>query len=340
MDRIRIGTLSAAKITRDALITPAQDLPEALVTAVACRNRADAERFATDNGIPVAHESYADLIADPDIDAIYNPLPNSLHGKWTLAAIAAGKHVLCEKPFTSNADEARTVAAAARDAGVVVMEAMHYRYHSLAQAMVDQLPLIAAGAAGAPEGINHIQAAVSFPLSDAANIRYDYSLGGGATMDAGCYALDLILLLGPGRPAVVTAFATEQNPAVDQMMAAFLRFPGGATAWLDLSFAPPGGRFRADVHVIGSDGQLTVQNFIHPHKGYRMTTSTAHRTEAATLEPGQQSQTTYLGQLRAFAGAVLRGEQFPTTADHAIVLMELIDDIYRAAGLPLRPAAS
>jgi len=100
----------------------------------------------------------------------------------------------------------------------------------------------------------------------------------------------------------------------------------------------PGGRIRADVHVIGTDGQMTVQNFIHPHLGYRMTTSTAHHTESVISEPGQPAESTYLGQLRAFAGAVLRGERFPTTAEHATVTMELIDDIYRAAGLPLRPA--
>jgi predicted dehydrogenase len=338
MDRVRIGALSAARITPQALITPARYLPETLVTAVAARDRSHAEMFARENGIPIVHESYEALIADPDIDAIYNPLPNSLHARWTLAAIDAGKHVLCEKPFTANAAEAREVAAAARHAGLVVMEAMHYRYHRLAQTMVNQLPVIASQDSGGQHGIRHIQCAVSFPLASTTDIRYSYGLAGGATMDAGCYALDLIQLLGPGRPMVVTAFATEQAPNVDQTMAAFLRFPAGATAWLDLSFAPPEGRFRADVHVIGTSGQMTVLNFIHPHNGYRMTTSTAHHTESVTAEPAAATETTYLGQLRAFAGAVLRGERFPTTAERATVTMELIDDIYRAAGLPLRPA--
>jgi predicted dehydrogenase len=338
MDRVRIGALSAARITPQALIEPAQHLPETLVTAVAARDRSHAEMFAREYGIPMVHESYEALIADPDIDAIYNPLPNSLHARWTLAAIDAGKHVLCEKPFTANAAEASELAAAARHAGLVVMEAMHYRYHRLAQTMVNQMPVITGQGAGSLHGIRHIQCAVSFPLASTTDIRYSYGLAGGATMDAGCYALDLIRLLGPGRPTVVTAFATEQGPNVDQTMAAFLRFPAGATAWLDLSFVPPEGRFRADVHVIGVEGQMTVLNFIHPHQGYRMTTSTAHHTESVTAEAAASAETTYLGQLRAFAGAVLRGERFPTTAEHATVTMELIDDIYRAAGLPLRPA--
>jgi predicted dehydrogenase len=338
MDRLRIGTLSAARITPPALITPARQLPQAAVTAVAARDRDRAEAFAAEHGIPVVHDSYAALIADPDIDAVYNPLPNALHGRWTLAAIEAGKHVLCEKPFTSNADEAREVAAAARRAGVVVMEAMHYRYHRLAQVMVDQLALIAGPEADRHDGVRHIHCTVSFPLDSLDDIRYRYDLAGGATMDAGCYAIDCVRLLGPGRPEVVAALATEQGPRLDRSMYAFLRFPGGATAWLDVSLTQ-GGKLRADVHVVGTQGQMRVQNFIHPYVRFRVTTKTAQHAESISSDPGESPDTTYLGQLRAFAAAVLRGEPFPTTPEHAIVTMELIDDIYRAAGLPLRPAA-
>jgi predicted dehydrogenase len=338
MDRLRIGTLSAARITPEALIAPARELPETEVAAVSARDQAHAEAFAAENGIPVVHKSYEALLDDPDIDAVYNPLPNSLHALWTLRALRAGKHVLCEKPFASNGTEAREVADAAREAGLVVMEAMHYRYHPLAQAMTAQLPVIAGDQAAGGNGIRHIQCAVSFPLASLSDIRYSYELAGGATMDAGCYALDLVRLLGPGEPTVITAFATELGMYVDQAMSAFLRFPGGGTAWLDLSFGPSDGRFRADVHVIGAEGQMTVLNFIHPYRGYRMTTSTAHHTESVTADDGQAGETTYVGQLRAFAGAVLRGKPFPTTADQAVVTMDLIDEIYLAAGLPRRPS--
>ncbi len=338
MERLRIGTLSTARITRPALITPARQVPEAEVTAVAARDRTRAEAFAAQHGIPVVHDSYAALIADPGIDAIYNPLPNSLHGRWTLAAIQAGKHVLCEKPFTSNAAEARAVAAAARRSGLVVMEAMHYRYHRLAQIMTAQLPRIVGPEADRYNGIRHIHCTVSFPLEGLDDIRYSYDLAGGATMDAGCYAIDCVRLLGPGDPEVVAALATEQNPGVDRAMSAFLRFPDGATAWLDLSLTQ-GGKLRADVHVVGAHGQMRVQNFVHPYLWFRVTTKTAQRTESISSDPGESAETTYLGQLRAFAGAVLRDEPFPTTPEHAIVTMNLIDDIYRAAGLPVRPAA-
>jgi predicted dehydrogenase len=330
--RLRIGTLSAARITAEALIEPAMLLPETVVTAVAARDRRDAEAYAAEHAIPVVHDSYEALLADPGIDAVYNPLPNSLHAEWTLRAIEAGKHVLCEKPFTSNAAEAEQVAAAARESGLVVMEAMHYRYHPLVSMIGDRLRQIG-GRSGA--GIRHLQCNVSFPLDGLSDIRYVYGLGGGAAMDAGCYALDLLRLLGPGEPEVVSALATEQVPDVDRAMSAYLRYPGGATAWLDLSFTQ-GGKFRADVHVAAEHGQLRVQNFIHPHKRYRLTVRHGGHNDVASSSADAPEGTTYLHQLRAFAAAVQRGEPFTSTPEHAVVTMRLIDDIYRAAGLPPR----
>jgi predicted dehydrogenase len=130
-----MGTLGAARITPAAPIKPARQVPEVTVTAVAARDPARARQFAARHGIAAVHDSYEALLADPDVDAVYNPLPNSLHAPWTLRAIAAGKHVLCEKPFTSNEAEAAEVADAARSAGLVVMEAFHYRHHPLARRM-------------------------------------------------------------------------------------------------------------------------------------------------------------------------------------------------------------
>jgi len=309
---------------------------------VASRDRRDAEAFAAEHDIPLVHDSYAALLADPDIDAVYNPLPNSLHAEWTLRAIEAGKHVLCEKPFASNAAEAEQVAAAARESGLVVMEAMHYRYHPVISMIGDRLRQIS-GRSGA--GIRHLQCDVSFPLDGLGDIRYVYGLGGGATMDAGCYGLDLLRLLGPGEPEVVSALAAEQVPDVDRAMSAYLRYPGGATGWLNLSFTQ-GGKFRADVHVAADHGQLRMQNFIHPHSRFRLTVRHGGHNDVASSSPdatGGTTQvtegTTYLHQLRAFAAAVQRGESFPTTPEQAVATMRLIDDVYRAAGLPPRGMA-
>src|SRR5215207_627011 len=128
---IRMGVLGAAAIVPVALMGPARSIPEVQVTAIAARDPQRARSFARRYKIPRVHQTYEDLLQDPEIDAIYNPLPNGLHAEWTIKALEAGKHVLCEKPFTSNATEARAVAAVAERTGLVVMEAFHYRYHPL-----------------------------------------------------------------------------------------------------------------------------------------------------------------------------------------------------------------
>src|SRR6202035_3691822 len=220
VDRLRIGTLGAARVTPHALIKPARQIPEVTVSAVAARDPERARRFAARHRIRQVHLSYQALIDDPAIDAIYNPLPNSLHAAWTLRAIEAGKHVLCEKPFTANAAEAAEVAAAAKDSGLVVMEAFHYRYHPLARRMRDVVGGPAASVAAAAEpgaragsasgelgGLRYLEASVCFPLPRFSDIRYSYDLAGGATMDAGCYAINCLRLLGPGEPQVVEARA-------------------------------------------------------------------------------------------------------------------------------------
>jgi predicted dehydrogenase len=155
---LRIGVLGAARIARSALIEPARLVPSVSVTAVATRDPGRAQTFALQHGIPSSYGSYEELLAAPDVDAVYIPLPNSLHAPWTLRAIDAGKHVLCEKPFASNAAEALTVAAAAERSGLAVMEAMHYRYHPLVRRMA---ALLADGAIGVP---SHAQAWTRWPV--------------------------------------------------------------------------------------------------------------------------------------------------------------------------------
>ena len=198
---LRIGILGAARITPSALIKPAQKSDEVVVAAVAARNVSRAQAFAAKHGIARVHDSYEALIADPDLDAIYNPLPIALHGKWTRAAIAAGKHVLCEKPFTANADEAREVAELAAKSGRVVMEAFHYRYHPCASRVEE---IIASGELGKLE---RVEAHWCFWMPKFSDIRYNYSLAGGALMDLGCYAVDMVRRFGGSTPEVVSAQA-------------------------------------------------------------------------------------------------------------------------------------
>jgi predicted dehydrogenase len=338
VDLLRIGVLGTARISATALLGPAASVPEVTVSAVAARDQARAAAYAQQHGISVAYGGYDALLADPYIDAVYNPLPNSLHGPWTLKAIAAGKHVLCEKPFASNAQEAAQVAEAAEASGLVVMEAMHYRYHPLIRRLRDLV--------GELGPVRHIQCWTSFVISDESDIRYDYDLGGGALMDGGCYALDCLRLLGPGEPEVTAALADpyERVPgrgpdragaAADRAMAVRLAFPDDATAWFESAFTLDG-EFRADVHVSAQHGHVWVQDFIRAHRGRLV----AIRNGSVLADERGSGDTTYTEQLRAFAAAIVNGTPVPTSAAHAVTTMRLIDDAYRAAGLLPRGARS
>jgi predicted dehydrogenase len=334
---LRIGVLGTARIAERALLRPAREVPAVTVAAVAARDSSRADAFALQYGIPTAHGSYDDLLADPDIDAVYLPLPNSMHAPWTLRAIEAGKHVLCEKPFASNAAEAAEVAEAADRTELAVMEAMHYRYHPLVQRMTE---LVRGGAIGA---VRHVQCWTSWAIEDPADIRYDYALGGGALMDGGCYALDCLRLVG-GEASVTGALADplpSPRHMVDRATAARLEFANGVTGWFESAFTREG-EFRADVHVIGDHGHLWLRNFILAHDGHLIVTRNG--TVVADEGPadmdgaraGEVTDTTFAWQLRAFAAAAQDGEPFPTTAASAAKTMGLIDEAYQAAGLPPR----
>ncbi|MCU1623556.1 MAG: oxidoreductase [Frankiales bacterium] len=322
---LRIGILGAAKIAPPALVRPARAVAEVEVTAVAARDPGRADAFARKHGIPRTLASYQAVLDDPDVDAVYNPLPNGLHAEWTLKALAAGKHVLCEKPFTANAAQARTVAEAAKAAGLVVMEAFHYRYHPLAERMRS---IAHSGELGT---IRSVSASLCFPLPKFSDIRYDYSLAGGAMMDAGVYPLTCLRLLGPSEPHVVTARAKLRSPQVDRAMSVELGYEGGATGHLEASMWSSK-LLQIRARVKGDRGELKVFNFVAPHLRNRLTLTVDGRTTRERV-PGDP---TYTYQLRAFAGAVLRGEPFPTTPEDAVQTMSLVDDIYTAAGLPLR----
>ncbi len=323
--QVRIGILGAANIAPMALTKPAKENAEVVVAAVAARDASRAQAFAAKHHIARVHESYEALIADPDIDAVYNPLPNGLHGRWTRAALAAGKHVLCEKPFTANADEAREIADLAAQSDRVVMEAFHYRYHPLALRVEE---IIASGELGKLE---RVETAMCFPLHKFSDIRYNYALAGGATMDAGCYAVHMARTFGGGTPEVVSAQAKLRDPQVDRAMTAELLFAEGHTGRVRCSMWSSD-LLRISAKVVGEHGELRVLNPVLPQMFHRLSVRSADgkRVERFSRRP------TYAYQLDAFAAAVLRGEPVKTTPADAIENMTVIDAIYRAAGLPLR----
>jgi predicted dehydrogenase len=334
---LRIGLLGAAAIAPSALIKPARQTPRVTVTAVAARDRKRAEAFARKHGIPVVRSDYDAVLADPQVDAVYVPLPNGLHAEWTLKALAAGKHVLCEKPFTANRAEAERVADAADAAfarsGLVVMEAFHYRHHALAERMRE---VVASGELGE---LWRVEAEVCFPLPRFRDIRYDYALAGGATMDAGCYAVHVARLLGGGDPVVTSAQMStlRKDPRIDRAMSAELAFPGGAT-----------GRVRASMwsrrvlsiraRAVGSDGEMNVTNFVMPQLYHQLTIRAPRGggERAVRRERVPRNPSSYACQLAAFAAAVLDGGPVITSARDAVATVGVLDGIYRACGLPLR----
>jgi predicted dehydrogenase len=322
---LRIGVLGAARIAPAAIIAPARSVDGVTVAAVAARDPVRAAAFARKHGVP-ATRTYDELIADDDLDAIYIPLPNGLHHEWTLRALAAGKHVLCEKPFTSNAAEAADIAERAQGTGLVVMEAFHYRYHPLATRMTEIVQDLGE--------VRRVETAMCFPLPRFKDIRYQYALAGGALMDAGCYAMHCARLLGPGEPAVerAQALTLRTDPAVDRAMTVGLRYPTGAAGLVQTSMWSST-LLRIRARVIGERGEMNVFNFATPHHFHRLTVTVDGRTRRERV-PGQP---TYTYQLRAFAAAV-NGDTAAnlTPPEDSVRTMSLIDSAYAAAGLPLR----
>ncbi len=319
---LRIGILGAARIAPMALVRPARSVPGAAVAAVAARDEARARRFAARHGIPRVHRSYAELLADPGIDAVYNPLPNGLHCEWTIRALEAGKHVLCEKPLASNADEARRMAEAASRADRVLVEAFHWRYHPLAERMK---AIVESGALGR---VRHLEASCCFPLLLPGDIRYRLDLAGGALMDAGCYPVSIVRHLAGAEPEVVSATARLASPEVDRWMRAELRFADGRTGRITCSLFSAS-LLRVEARAVGDEGEMRVLNPIAPHFFHRLRVRTRARSTTERV-PGEAS---YVHQLRAFVGAVRGGERVPTDAAHGVANMTVIDAIYRKAGL-------
>lgn len=321
MAPLRFGILGAAKIAPNALVKPAAASSGAEVLAVAARDPDKAAAFAAKHAIPRVHDSYEALLADPDVDAVYNPLPNGLHGRWTIAALEAGKHVLCEKPFTANADEARAVAEVARGTDRVLMEAFHWRYHPMTARLLE---IVRGGELGA---LRHVEAAFCFPLPRKGDIRWSLPLAGGALMDAGCYPIHWVRTVVGTEPEVVSAESDEGWGGVDRATRARLAFPDGPTGAITCSMWS---RKLAAIwlRVEGSEGTLQARNPLMPPLLGRLKVRTSTGTRVEKPWPG----TTYSHQLTAFVAAVQDGAPFPTGVDDAIANMAVIDAMYRAAG--------
>jgi len=252
-EALRIGVLGAAKIAR-MFVSGVAPSSSVVVSAVASRSADKAEQFARESGVPRFHDSYEALLADPEIDAIYNPLPNSLHAEWSIRACEAGKHVLCEKPLCTSGDEARAMFAAARNNRVQLVEGYPYRAQPQT---ITLLEMIHAGAIGT---LQLIQSTFGFSLAAGPNIRTNAELAGGSLMDAGTYPVSLICMAAKERPARVSAVAHWAH-GVDIALAATLEFKSGLLAQVTSSFSTSLHRFAL---IAGTDGVIQTSFLNHP----------------------------------------------------------------------------
>lgn len=330
MEPLRIGVLGAARISPLSIIAPAAATGSRVV-AVAARDRQRAEVFARAHGVERVHASYADLIGDPEVEAVYNPLANSLHAPWNTAAIVAGKHVLTEKPFASNALEARQVRDAAQGRPLVLFEGFHYLYHPLVQRL---LAILTDGELGELE---RVESTLLMPAPPADDPRWSLALAGGALMDLGCYALHALRVLGEfagGEPrlAGATGAARTGAPGVDAWADAHLEYPSGATGVARCSMSSE--RWDMSLRVVGTRGEAFLPDFLFQRSDDRVIVT----SDAGERVEHRGSATSYTYQLQAFVDAVRHGAAYRTGADDAVATMSMIDDCYRAIGLGPRPA--
>ncbi len=317
----KIGLLGASKIAPRAVIEPARERSDVEIVAVGARDPAKARAYADEHGIANISESYAALVTRDDIDLVYIALPPAAHLEWTRAAVAAGKAVLCEKPFAMNGGEARAMVEAAKSAGRPLIEAYHYRFHNV---ILRAEALLAEGAIGPIASAN---AYFRVPIADTpGELRWIRNQGGGGLMDLGCYPLHALRTLLKGEPKVVSATGEFEN-GVDVTIEAKLDF-AGVPAEMSSSMRPE--RFGARLTLTGERGQIQITNFIGPQMGGRFTITRDGETEELSME----GPTTYAAQLQHVV-EVMDGHAQPMTGGvDAVAQMDAIDAIYAAAGRP------
>ena len=318
---IRIGILGAAKIAPPAVIKPAKENPEFEVVAVGARDQARARAYAEEHGIPHVAAGYAELVTRDDVDLVYNALPPSAHAEWSIAALEAGKPVLCEKPFTRNAREAKLAVGTAQRLGVPLIEAFHNRFHRV---LLRAREITASGELGRIKRAEAIFEA-PIPYRDG-ELRWSRELGGGALMDLGTYCVHAIRTNLSEEPRVERATADVQH-GVDATMDSDWSFASGATGRIYCTMTSTG--FAGRFHVEGEKGSFEILNYLAPQMGCRFTVT----VDGKTREEPTDGDATYVAQLKHVADVLRRGAKQLTGGADSIAQMETIDAVYAAAGI-------
>ena len=324
---LRWGILSTADIARKKVVPGMLKAARCEVVAVGSRDGAQARQFAAELGIARAHDSYEALLADPEVDAVYIPLPNHLHREWTIAAARAGKHVLCEKPIALTSAQAEEMVEACDAAGVRLMEAFMYRLHPSWEAVRQ---LIASGRIGR---LQTVQSWFSYYNDDPRNIRNIAEAGGGALMDIGCYTINLSRMLFGAEPErVEAALLRDPDMDIDVLTSGLLVFPGGGTATFTVST-----RSESDqrVHVYGTEGRISIgipfnippDRPTHVYVTQGGDPPVAPHTETMTFPTADP----YTVEIERFAAAILDGAPTPLPPTDAVANMRVIEAILAAA---------
>ncbi len=322
---VRIGLLGASKIAPLAIIEPALKIEGVEVHAVAARSKEKAVAFARKHNIANAVAGYEALVARDDVDLIYNALPPSGHLEWTVKSLRAGKHILCEKPFSMNAAEARFMVQEAAASDLCLIEGFHYRYHPLMEKIQSLLPEIGA--------IEHIDAFFGVSVRNkSTEFRYQAELGGGATMDLGCYPIHLIRTIVGQQPSVTNAIASRVAAGVDRSMDISLAFDNGVTGSASCSMHLAQ-FYKAKAIICGSTGSISINNFLHPWMFHKVRLESNRRKWRGKAKGGES---TFFYQLEHTLGVLAGKWPALTGGSDAIENMQIIEEAYRQAGFSTR----
>jgi predicted dehydrogenase len=313
---VRLGLLSTANINR-AILAGAAKTDRAAVVAVGSRDAARAESYAAEHGIATTHGSYEALLRDRDVDAVYVSLPNGMHHEWTMHALAAGKHVLCEKPYTRHPDEAEEAFDAAEAAGLVLAEAFMYRHHPQTAAIAR---LVADGAIGK---LCAVKTTFTFPLHDLSDVRALPELDGGALMDVGCYCVSGIRLLA-GDPEHVRGEQVTGTTGIDMAFHGTLRCADDVVGQFEASFRSPQ---RQSVEAVGEDGVLVVEAPFRVDWGGSVTLRRDGETEVVEVDEADS----YTLELENLADAIDGRAQALLGRADAVAQAHTIEALYRSA---------
>lgn len=288
------GLLSTARINR-ALIPPLQVSKRNKLLAVASRSQATADVYAKEEKILRAYGSYEALLADPDIDVIYNPLPNHLHAEWTIKAVEAGKHVLCEKPLALTVDEVDAIKSAAQKHGRVVAEAFMYRHHPQTLKVQE---IVQSGSLGT---LKLIRGSFSFVLAREGDVRLSPEMGGGSIWDVGCYPISYARTIVREEPLEVFGWQVTGPTGIDETFVGQMRFRDDVMTQFDSSFVVP---FHAFMEIVGSEGALNIPNPFKPGVNQKIYLTRGDKTETIMVK----GQELYIGEVEDMADAILLGK--------------------------------